>query len=143
MLWRRGADCRELCGARVWSRELAFVEPFALGLVHRALSYPGSNDHNPRSVDREAGAALKPYAMTHADNLRRRAELARRAASLPTEGSGKTNRILLTLAERLERRAASDEEVVAIERAATDKAFPARKRERSNRHKAERRLVLP
>jgi hypothetical protein len=54
--------------------------------------------------------------------------------------SRKTNRILLALAERLERNAASDEELAAIERAATDKAFPSH--ERSSRHKAKRRSAV-
>jgi hypothetical protein len=58
--------------------------------------------------------------MTHADNLRRRADRARRAASHPTEGSNKTDRLLLEMAERLERDAAADEERGAIESAAID-----------------------
>jgi hypothetical protein len=48
--------------------------------------------------------------MAHADKLRRRAELSRRAASHPTEGSRKTDRILIAMAERLEREAAAHEE---------------------------------
>jgi hypothetical protein len=54
--------------------------------------------------------------MTPADKLRRGAELSRRAASHPTEGSRKTDRLLIALAERLEREAAAaDEEQPAIE----------------------------
>ena len=41
--------------------------------------------------------------MTHAEKLRRRAELLRRAAGHPTEGGTNTDRILLAMAERLER----------------------------------------
>jgi hypothetical protein len=41
--------------------------------------------------------------MAHAEKLRRRAELLRRAAGHPTEGGKKTDRLLITIAERLER----------------------------------------
>jgi hypothetical protein len=41
--------------------------------------------------------------MTHAKKLRRRAELLQRAAGHPTEGGTNTDRILLAMAERLER----------------------------------------
>jgi hypothetical protein len=50
---------------------------------------------NLRSVD---GAA-------RADKLRRHAALLRRAASHPTEGGKRTDRILITMAQRLEREA--------------------------------------
>ena len=43
--------------------------------------------------------------MTQADKLHRKAGLLRRAASHPTEGGGRTDRILIGLAERLEREA--------------------------------------
>jgi hypothetical protein len=42
-----------------------------------------------------------------AAQLRRQAALCRRAASIPTEGSNHTNRLLLDIAERLEREAAA------------------------------------
>jgi hypothetical protein len=48
--------------------------------------------------------------MSKADQLRRKAALWRRAASIPTEGSNQTNRLLLDLAEQLEREAAALEE---------------------------------
>jgi hypothetical protein len=57
---------------------------------------------NLRSVDGDEQALLKGRAMAYADK-RRRAELARRAVSHPTEGGRKTDRLLLALAERLER----------------------------------------
>jgi hypothetical protein len=41
--------------------------------------------------------------MTHAEKLRRRAELLRRAAGHPTEGGTNIDCILLAMAERLER----------------------------------------
>src|SRR5215831_15416689 len=41
--------------------------------------------------------------MAHAEKLRRRAELLRRAAGHPTEGGKKTDRLLITMAEQLER----------------------------------------
>jgi hypothetical protein len=41
--------------------------------------------------------------------LRRKAALCRRAASIPTSGSGNADRILVTLAEQLERDAAHRE----------------------------------
>jgi hypothetical protein len=49
-------------------------------------------------------------ATAHADELRARAELFRRAAAHPTEGGKKTDRILLAEAERLARNAAQNEE---------------------------------
>ena len=70
--------------------------------------------------------------MARADNLRRRAELSRRAASHPTEGGKKTDRILLLLAERLEREAAGNEEQVTSEGAAS---LTATGRTRPNRKK--------
>ena len=47
--------------------------------------------------------------MTHAEKLRRRAELLRAAASHPTEGGRKTDRIMIAMAERLEHEAAQAE----------------------------------
>jgi hypothetical protein len=44
--------------------------------------------------------------MGPADKLRAKADLFRRAAAHPTEGGKKTDRILLAMAERLEREAA-------------------------------------
>jgi metal-dependent amidase/aminoacylase/carboxypeptidase family protein len=41
-----------------------------------------------------------------AQELRRKAAVARRAASVPTSGSGRVNRVLVVLAEQLERDAA-------------------------------------
>jgi hypothetical protein len=43
--------------------------------------------------------------MAHAEKLRRHAALLRRAASHPTEGGKKTDRILIMMAQRLEREA--------------------------------------
>ena len=48
--------------------------------------------------------------MGYADTLRRKAELLRRAATHPTEGGKKTDRILLMMAERLELQAAVETE---------------------------------
>jgi hypothetical protein len=45
--------------------------------------------------------------MSKAAQLRQKAALCRRAASIPTEGSNHTNRLLLDIAERLEREAAA------------------------------------
>ena len=45
--------------------------------------------------------------MSKAAQLRQKAALCRRAANIPTEGSSQTNRLLLDLAERLEREAAA------------------------------------
>jgi hypothetical protein len=50
--------------------------------------------------------------MAHPDKLRARAELARRAAHRPTEGGKKTDRILIAMAERLEREAAEEDRPV-------------------------------
>jgi hypothetical protein len=63
-------------------------------------------------------------AMAFADKLRRRAELLRRAASHPTQGGRNTDRLLLVVAERLEREAAAaNEEEVARD------GYPAREAE--------------
>jgi hypothetical protein len=48
------------------------------------------------------------------------AEFYRRAAGHPTEGGRKTDRLLIAMAERLEREAAEDEEQAATEHAAID-----------------------
>jgi hypothetical protein len=48
--------------------------------------------------------------MSKAAQLRQKAALCRRAASVPTEGSRRTNVLLLYLAEQLEREAAALEE---------------------------------
>jgi hypothetical protein len=57
--------------------------------------------------------------MARADKLRRQAELLRRAASHPTEGSKETDRILLAMAERLEHKAAEDEAKAGLDAAAS------------------------
>jgi hypothetical protein len=49
----------------------------------------------------------KSEVSVQAAQLRQKAALCRRAASIPTEGSNQTNRLLLDLAERLEREAAA------------------------------------
>lgn len=49
--------------------------------------------------------------MTRADELRRKAELYRRAASHPTQGGGAADRVLQELAERLEREAVEAEKI--------------------------------
>jgi hypothetical protein len=51
--------------------------------------------------------------MGPADKLRAKADLFRRAAAHPTEGGKKTDRILLVMAERLEREAAEAEPTTA------------------------------
>ena len=45
--------------------------------------------------------------MSKAAHLRQKAALYRRAASIPTEGSHRTDRLLIQLAEELEREAAA------------------------------------
>jgi hypothetical protein len=45
--------------------------------------------------------------MSKAAQLRQKAALYRRAASVPTEGSHRTDRLLIELAEQLEREAAA------------------------------------
>ena len=49
--------------------------------------------------------AIEPRDMTDARDLRKKAALCRRAASISTEGGGQADRYLVELAEELERQA--------------------------------------
>ena len=51
------------------------------------------------------------YRVARAQELRRKAALARQAASVPTSGSGGVDRVLVVLAEKLERDASILEQV--------------------------------
>ena len=61
----------------------------------------------PRSTRGSFFGIDRAMPVAKAAQLRRKAALCRRAASIPTEGSSQTNRLLLDLAERLEREAAA------------------------------------
>jgi hypothetical protein len=59
-----------------------------------------------RSDSPRAGIHTGVFMPAQVRELRRKAALCRRAASVPTSGSGNADRILLALAEQLERDAA-------------------------------------
>jgi len=51
------------------------------------------------------GDSEQTQTVANAEELRRKAALARQAASIPTSGSRRVDRMLMVLAERLERQA--------------------------------------
>jgi hypothetical protein len=65
--------------------------------------------------------------MVHAEKLRRRAAILRQAASHPTEGGKKTDRILLVMAEQLERKADETEAQIGVDAAAAPTASSPRR----------------
>jgi len=69
--------------------------------------------------------------------LRRKAALCRRAASISTSGSGRTDRILLALAERLEREAALRER--QLQDGTVREQYPVSERTQDDRGKGIRR----
>ena len=100
-----------LVGARQTAREAALVTGHAMEIINSTTGAVVERHELPKPP--ELGSLSRPGGMqtrgpgqrrtaTPAQELRRKATLARQAASVPTSGSGRVDRVLVAVAERLE-----------------------------------------